>query len=105
MVEFSFGDTTMANIIELEQTCESYPVQYWARKGAHIIGYIRLRWGHLSCDYLLSGNLKGDRIRLVDHYFNDKYKGEFDNEEEQNLWLDKCKSELLSKYNELNNKK
>ena len=94
----------MANIIILEQTCESYPEQYWARKGSHIIGYIRLRWGHFTCDYLTTGNLKGNCIRLIDYQFDSNCKGEFGAEEERKYWLDKCKSELLNKYNELNKK-
>jgi len=91
----------MANIIVLEQISDCCPEQYWARKGANIIGYIRLRWGHLSCDYLPYGNLKDDNIRLLDHYFDKEFKGTFENEEERKYWLDKCKSELLNKYNEL----
>lgn len=98
----------MANFITLEQTCESYPEQYWARKGSHIIGYIRLRWGHLSCDYLTTGNLEGSCIRVVDHIFkehlDDEYKGEFDSDEERTFWLDKCKEALLNKHRELKKK-
>ncbi len=30
ITKYKNSNTTMANIIELEQTCESYPVQYWA---------------------------------------------------------------------------
>lgn len=99
----------MAKFVTLEQTCESYPEQYLARIwSSHIIGYIRLRWGHLSCDYLTTGNLEGDRIRVVDHIFNenpdDEYKGEFDSDEERTFWLDKCKKALLNKYRELKKK-
>lgn len=95
----------MANIIILEEISDCCPEQYWARKGSHIIGYIRLRWGHLTCDYLPCGNLKDDNIRLIDHYFDNEVKGMFGTEEEREYWLDKCKSELLNKYNELNKNK
>ena len=98
----------MANIIVLEQTCECCPEQYWAYKGSHIIGYIRLRWGHLTCDYLPNGRLTDNAIRVLDKVFNeradDKYKGSFDTEKERKYWLSKCKEALLNKYNELKNK-
>ena len=50
------------NQIILEQTCEACPEQYWAYKGAHRIGYIRLRWGHFTCYYLPTENLSDNDI-------------------------------------------
>ena len=98
----------MANIIVLEQTCKCCPEQYWAYKGSHIIGYIRLRWGHLTCDYLPTGRLTGNDIRVIDKVFNERadneYKGSFDTEEEREYWLNKCKEALFNKYNELKKK-
>lgn len=89
----------MANIIVLEQTCSACPEQYWARKGGHIIGYIRLRWGHLSCEYLPTGYLKDYTVLLLEHTFvGDKYKGCFDSEQEREYWLNRCKRALLSEY-------
>ena len=98
------------NTIELEKTCDFCPEQYWARKGPHIIGYIRLRWGHLTCHYLLQeGQLSRDDIKVYDYVFEgDEYKGSFDTEEERTFHLEKCKKALMEKYNELkkkNNKK
>lgn len=90
------------NTIELEKTCDFCPEQYWAKKGAHVIGYIRLRWGHLSCDYLPEEKVTNHDIRVYDYVFEgDEYKGSFDTEEERNLHLEKCKKALLKKYNEL----
>lgn len=91
----------MANVITLEQTCECCPEQYWARKGGKIVGYIRLRWGHLTCDYLPQGKLgKGD-IRVVDYVFNERtddvYKGSFDSDQEREYWLGECKKQLMLK--------
>ena len=95
----------MANIIVLEQTCECCPEQYWAYKGSRIIGYIRLRWGHLTCDYLPKGKFADNDIRVYDKTFaDDKFKGSFDTEEEREYWLSKCKEALLNKYNELKRK-
>ena len=94
------------NIIQLQQTCEAYPEQYWALKGSHIIGYIRLRWGHLTCDYLSKeGQLSDDDIRVYEHTFNDRkddeYKGCFDTEDERKYHLSKCKDALLAEYNKV----
>ena len=86
------------NKITLEKTCECCPEQYWAYKGPHRIGYIRLRWGNFTCDYLPKENLSNNDIRLIEHKFNDEYKGCFDNEEERNFWLEKSKEELLKYY-------
>lgn len=87
------------NKIILEQTSEMCPEQYFAYKGSHRIGYLRLRWGHFTCDYLPNGNLSTNDVRLVDYRFvNDEYKGSFDNEDERKFWLDKCKEELLKYY-------
>ena len=92
----------MANCITLEQTCECCPEQYWAKKGKNIIGYIRLRYGHLTCDYLPNGKLFDNEIRVVDEYwYNDKFKGNFNTQEERDFWLDICKEKLLEAYNEL----
>ena len=98
----------MANTIVLEQTCIYCPEQYWAKKGSHTIGYIRLRWGHLTCDYLPNEKLTDNDIRVLDKVFNerasDQFKGSFDTEEEREYWLSKCKEALLNKYNELKKK-
>lgn len=91
----------MANVIILEQTCKFCPEQYWARKGSKIVGYIRLRWGTLTCDYLPQGKLGEDEVRVVYYVFNertdDAYKGSFDSDEERNYWLEECKKQLMSK--------
>ena len=90
--------------ITLEQTCECCPEQYWAHSGVKTIGYIRLRWGHLTCDYLPGGKAKlsDDDIRVLDHQFqereDDEYKGSFDTDEERKEWLDKCKDALMAEF-------
>ena len=86
-------------IITLEQTCEAYPEQYWAHSGTKTIGYIRLRWGHLTCDYLPNGRpkLSNNDIRVLDHYFHN-HKGCFDGENERKFWLGKCKEALINEF-------
>ena len=84
---------------ELEQTCEAYPEQYWVKTGTETIGYIRLRFGILTCDYLPQGRPKlENRIRVLTHSEGDKYKGCFDSEKERTMWLDKCKNALIKEY-------
>lgn len=90
-------------IITLEKTCDMCPEQYWAHSGAKTIGYIRLRWGRLTCDYLPTGRpkLADNNIRVLEHLFrdkNDEYKGCFNTEEERKEWLDKCKAALMKEY-------
>jgi hypothetical protein len=86
--------------INLEQTCELCPEQYWAHSGAKTIGYIRLRWGHLTCDYLPTGRamLSNNDIRVLDYQFEDEYKGCFDTDEERKEWLKKCKDALMKEF-------
>jgi len=84
--------------IKLRQTCSACPEQYWAYIGARVIGYIRLRFGHLTCEYLPNGNpqLTDDDVMVLEHFWDgDEYKGRFDNEEERQEWLNKCKEALL----------
>lgn len=87
--------------ITLEKACDCCPEQYWAHSGTKTIGYIRLRWGQLTCDYLPSGKpqLAGDSIRVLEHKWeDDDYKGGFDNEAERTEWLDKCKEALITEF-------
>ena len=87
--------------ITLEQTCECCPEQYWAKIGSHIIGYIRLRFGHLTCDYLKKeGTLTNHDVRVYEYLFNDEYKGCFHTDEERQYHLDKCINALLEKFKE-----
>ena len=90
------------NDVTLLKTCDMCPEQYDAFINSDKIGYIRLRHGHFSCDYLPSGELGEDNIRLYDFIFeNDGYKGAFDTEEEREKYLDICKEKLFEKYTEL----
>ena len=90
--------------IRLECTCPACPEQYWAYtddiEGGDRIGYIRLRWGHLTCEYLVSGKLDNEAILVYEHTFvGDEYKGMFDTEEERRDFLEKCKEALIEKHN------
>ena len=86
---------------ELEQTCEACPEQYCVKTGKKTIGYIRLRFGHLTCDYLPNGRPRlEDEIRVLEYEWKgDEYKGCFDNEEERAMWLEECKKAIINEYN------
>lgn len=87
---------------ELEQTCECCPEQYWVKTGTETIGYIRLRFGHLTCEYLPQGKLTDSDIMVYEYTFNDRvddeYKGCFDTEDERKYHLSKCKDTLIKEY-------
>lgn len=90
--------------LKLVCTCSACPEQYWAFtddiEGGERIGYIRLRWGHLTCEYLVSGELDKESVLVYEHTFEgDGYKGEFDTEEERTHFLGKCKEALIEKHN------
>ena len=92
--------------ITLEKTCDMCPEQYWAHSGTKTIGYIRLRWGRLTCDYLPSGKprLSDDDVRVLEHTWKGAdYRGHFANETKRKKWLDKCKEALMNEF--LKNKK
>lgn len=68
-----------------QQTCFACPEQYDVFSGGDQVGYIRLRWGKLSCEAPEYG---GETVYT--HDFCDEFKGIFDTEDERELFLDKC---------------
>lgn len=64
-------------------TCSACPEQYDVYDNTFKqVGYIRLRFGHLRCDYPDCG---GDTIYY--HMFYDDWQGEFDSEEDRLMHL------------------
>ena len=85
--------------VTLEKISDICPEQYWAKISSRTIGYIRLRYGHLTCDFFPEHCLFYKEVRLVDHNFEgESYKGSFYNDEERTYWLDNCKKLLLEEY-------
>ena len=84
MIEENMNDRIIDEF-ELKCTCYAYPEQYDVFKEKEQIGYIRIRYGKLSC-------------RIPDHngksvynfVFNDIWKGEFYDEKERKLYLNEC---------------
>lgn len=77
--------------LDFKQTCGACPEQYDVFKGKKQVGYVRLRWGDLSCRY---PDYEGDEI--YSESFQDAWKGCFDDDNERNKYL-------LIIANELNN--
>jgi hypothetical protein len=65
------------------------------------IGYIRLRHGRLTCEYLLNGKLDDSTVLVLLKDFEDGYKGIFDTDDERSEYLDRCKQALVNYYNSL----
>ena len=68
--------------LEFKQTCGACPEQYDVFKDGKQVGYVRLRWGNLSCRY---PDHNGDAIYAES--FDDAWKGGFDDANERNKYL------------------
>lgn len=77
--------------LNFKKTCDACPEQYDVFKDEKQVGYVRLRWGYLSCRY---PDYEGDEI--YSESFDDAWKGCFDDNNERNKYL-------LIIANELNN--
>lgn len=67
---------------QLVKTCAACPEQYDVLRGERQVGYLRLRSGYFRCDY---PDVDGKTI--YEHYFEDKLKGMFDDEDERRKYL------------------
>ena len=86
----------MEKKIELLLSCIACPEQYDAFLGSDCVGYIRLRGGSLTCEYLPTGELSDKDVLVYSYEFeDDPYKGSFDSDEEREQYLNYCKDALL----------
>lgn len=81
------------NSLELWRTCTACPEQYDAfypsRSGPRLVGYIRLRWGHLTAQFPdVGGKVVVDSPVLLGPGPN--LAGEFPSEESRAFWLRTC---------------
>ena len=65
-----------------QDTCSACPEQYDVYKDGQLVGYVRLRWGGLSCEYPY---ILGERIYT--HAFDDGYMGCFESDEQRQFYL------------------
>lgn len=68
--------------LDFKKTCDACPEQYDVFKGDKMVGYVRLRWGVLSCRY---PDYEGDEI--YSESFDDGWQGEFEDDNERNKYL------------------
>ena len=77
------------------KTCEACPEQYEVFKEKEHVGYVRLRFGVLRCDY---PDVGGETIYV--ETFDDEFKGNFDSREEQLKYLWIIADKILEKISE-----
>lgn len=84
------------NGLDFECTCFACPEQYdvYDDNGC-MVGYVRLRWGYLRCDY---PDVGGERIYGA--CIGDGYTGCFENEEQRVYHLKNIADKILEKINE-----
>lgn len=70
--------------LEFDRTCAACPEQYDVTKDGKQVGYVRLRWGCLTCDY---PDQTGEEI--FSHRFKDDLKGIM-SPNEQDMFLHLC---------------
>lgn len=84
------------NDLHFKQTSSGCPEQYdVCDANGNITGYVRLRWGELTCDYPDCG---GEEIYSAS--IGDGYTGSFTNDLERKLYLTTIANRILDKRNE-----
>ncbi len=86
------AETIVINNLEFRLTCFACPEQYDVFSGSRQVGYVRLRGGFLSGDFPPCG---GETV--LEHIFDDDWKGCFDNDEERHYWLNRASVALLNR--------
>ena len=77
-------------------TCEAFPEQYDVfNSNDNIVGYVRLRFGGLTCDY---PNVDGECIYSTN--IGNEWTGSFENEEQRMKHLNNIADKILEKINE-----
>lgn len=79
--------------LNFTQTCCACPEQYdvFDRDGEQV-GYVRLRWGYLSCEY---PDVGGELLYEAD--IGDSWTGGFENEEQRMRHLNKIAYRILER--------
>lgn len=80
---------------EFIETCGACPEQYDVFLEGKQVGYVRLRWGRLRCDY---PDVGGETI--YSYYWEDAWLGEFPNDEEREFHLEKIAFYLYNRISE-----
>ena len=78
--------------LKFVQTCESCPEQYDVFKRDELVGYVRLRWGLLICEY---PDVGGDCIYSA--YIGNGWNGNFENRIQRKKHLKIIANKILDK--------
>lgn len=74
-------------------TCSACPEQYDVfDKNGRMVGYVRLRWGGLTCEY---PDVGGEYIYTA--VIGDGYTGEFENQEQREHHLNAIADKIIKK--------
>ncbi len=80
---------------EFHETCGACPEQYDVYLEGKQVGYVRLRWGGLRCDY---PDVGGQTVYRYD--FDDGLMGCFDDDKQRDFHLEKIAQSLYNRINE-----
>ena len=81
--------------LTFHKTCSCFPEQYDVfDNNGNVVGYIRLRWGELTCEYPNNG---GEEIYHVE--IGDELNGMFENDVQRQLHLLYITEKILEKIN------
>lgn len=79
--------------LKFMKTCFAFPEQYNVYdENLHIVGYVRLRWGRLYCEY---PDVCGEKIYIVD--FDDETQGSFENDTQRQFYLNAIADRILER--------
>ena len=73
-----------------KKTCDCCPEQYDVYYNDKQVGYIRLRWGHLSCE---CPDIGGDCVYEFD--LDDDLSGCFDDDTQREIELNNCGDKII----------
>ena len=87
--------------LEFDKTCYACPEQYDVYDENHnVVGYVRLRWGGLSCEYPYVGG----EVIYITSIGNDGWGGMFESEEQRLYHLTAIADKILERIgNEIKN--
>jgi len=80
-------------------TCPACPEQYDVYVGGKPAAYVRLRYGELSVNPYVDGDIDWN-TELYSHQFEDGWKGCFDDEEETSKYQKEIEEVILKYINE-----
>lgn len=87
--EDEFENFTCKGLL-FKRTCLACPEQYDVLDGqGRVVGYVRLRWGHLNGYFIPAGGIFGDREEVYNFFFEDGWAGIFPDQQERETHLTK----------------